>query len=155
MQRLLEPREHDRLDDVVERAAADRVLERRDLLGGRHQDDVDLSPLGAEPTQQVQPAALGEVEIQQDQVGLEDGGLLGGVFERAGHADDGEAVHLFGEATVQVGDAGVVLDDQDAQWSHPLSLLVLGMITVRIAPPSEPRSTVIAPPSSRRFSATR
>ena len=99
------------LDQVVVGAAVEAVDA---ILGlgprGQHQDR--HVALGAQAAADLDPVEAGQAEVEDDQVGDEAGGHVEGVDAVGGRL---HLVALLAQRAAQdVGDLGVVLDDQDA-----------------------------------------
>ncbi len=119
-QSLLERLDLERLHEVVEDPAAQGGSQGVEVARGADDDDVEVlaAPL-AEPAQHLEPGHVGQVDVEQDEVGP--GGLdrPQGIGARAGDAGDLEALLTGDDAGVQARHHEVVVDDQHRDHETP------------------------------------
>ncbi len=112
--------EFERLDEVVRGAAVERAGDGVELSGRGDHDDSHGVALAAQLLQHLQTGHIGQIHVQQDQIGgvqrssgIESGGA--GV----GDLDGAETVDAVDETAVDVGDHEVVVDDQHFTHESP------------------------------------
>ena len=111
--------------DVVNSAGLKSLYFRRHiLLGGDEQDRRGRGGrIGLQCTADVESATVGEVDVQQDQIGM----LLGDAFESSGHAcGRGGLKAGASENTFEYGNRGrIVIHDENQGWTAPRRLLFI------------------------------
>ena len=101
------------LDEVVEDAAAHGLAHRVEVAGGADDDDVELTEGWlAQPAQHVEAAHVGQVDVEQHEVGTSGAHRLEGCPAGVHDANDLEARLSGDDARVHLGHHEVVVDDE-------------------------------------------
>ena len=126
LQAFLQVRLRERLDQVMHNPAPQRTADRLHLSGGTDHQHVQFRRRLPQPGHEVQPVDIGQVDVQQHQVGLQAGGFRHGLGSGVRNPHDGESRRALDKAGVDFGHHEVVVDDQDID--HGLATLPLAGI---------------------------
>src|SRR5438552_3653330 len=130
----------------MDHAAAHRGAQAVHVAGSRDRDDVDLHLFVlAHALQNLQTAHVGQVDVEQYKVRLQEPYALQGLAAGVRAPDDLEAPNAIDVRAVQIGDAEVVVDDKGAD--HWPAATFSGTRTVKRAPPL--LMTATSPPLRR------
>ncbi|CDN43377.1 hypothetical protein BN871_CV_00390 [Paenibacillus sp. P22] len=110
--RFLEPVEYDRFHQIVEGSAADRLLHRSDLAGGRDHDDIGAAVQLPDMAKKVQAACGRQVNIEKHELRLQNFKLNLGLCFVGSDSAYPEAGNLLQKPPVDLGDAQIVFDNQ-------------------------------------------
>lgn len=104
--------ERERFDDVLHGPLGDRRAHEVGITGRRHDHHIDRRAGGADPPEQVQPAAVRQMQVQQHQVDTALGQLALGLEPGTCDRGDGEPVDPLHVGAVGAGRDRLVLDHE-------------------------------------------
>ena len=110
--------ELERLDQVVRGAGGGCGAYGVRLARGGHHHHADVVPVAAEPAQHVDPADVGQVHVEEDEVRREARDLGEGGLTGCRHTQDPEALGPFDEARVDRGHHEVVVHHQHGELAR-------------------------------------
>src|SRR6266536_1226241 len=153
-QLLLEGGEPEGLDQVVDDPAPHGAAQALHVAGGGDRDHVDRRVvILPEPAQHLQARHVGQVEVEQRQVGPQLENLLQGFAAAGSRAHHRETRHSRHVRLVQLGDPEVVLDHQGP--NHGRVGTCSGSRAVKTAPAPRWLATSISPAWLRAISRAR
>src|SRR6266568_482863 len=149
-----QPGERERLDEVVDRTELDGGADTGDVAGGGHGEHGGPVAGGlVEAAHDGQPVRVGEVQVEQHQVGRRVGGLPQRLRGGVCLPHDLEPVDARDVGGVDRGDPVVVVDDERGDHRAPTSTAAAGSRTVKTAP--GPGLTRTFPPACVTIRCTR
>ena len=104
----------ERLDQVVQRSEVHAVLDRGNVPRGG-EDEAIHRALFPQPGEQLRAEPVGQVDVEENELGLEIHVHLERPCARLCSTDDGETTGRFHEALMDLGDTKVVFHDQDGR----------------------------------------